>query len=127
VYQKQVVEPIANGGKNTACLKDRNKAINLKLLQRYLNFGLSRPTWAAFTDRVFSNFAQGSPVVAPEALINPFLQTCSLLILSLREPCKTLHKTAREFDVRLDGLHIDIELLKQMPVWFHIGASPDLI
>ncbi|KAJ7867326.1 hypothetical protein B0H14DRAFT_2347013, partial [Mycena olivaceomarginata] len=59
------------GGKNLVCLKDRNKAINLKVLQRYLNFG------AAFTDRVFAKFAQGSPVVAPEARINPFLQTWS--------------------------------------------------
>jgi hypothetical protein len=42
------------GGKNLVCIKDRNKAINLKLLQRYLNFGPARPAYTFFLDHIFA-------------------------------------------------------------------------
>ncbi|KAJ7938948.1 hypothetical protein B0H13DRAFT_1851123 [Mycena leptocephala] len=67
-----------------------------------------------------------SPAVTPECRINPFRQTWSPSIRSLREPCKSLFKTAQEFDVKLDGLNIDSELKNQIPIWFHFGASPAL-
>ncbi|KAJ7254130.1 hypothetical protein C8J57DRAFT_948763, partial [Mycena rebaudengoi] len=119
-------QPISNGSKNMVCLEDRNKATNLKVLQRYLIFDVSRPTWAAFTDRVFAKNVPAAPVVSPDARINPFLQTWSPLILPLKEPCPTFIKTARDFDVQPDGLNIETELKQKMPIWFHIGASVKL-
>ncbi|KAJ7484766.1 hypothetical protein B0H11DRAFT_1722699 [Mycena galericulata] len=105
------------------CLKDRNKAIGLKLLQRYLSFGPSRPTWAPITDRIFTKNIPTQPVVPPETRKNPFLQTWTPLSRSIPEPCNTLLKTAKEFNVKFDCLDIDEELKKQLPIWFHIGAD----
>ncbi|KAJ7868260.1 hypothetical protein B0H14DRAFT_2266997, partial [Mycena olivaceomarginata] len=103
-----------------------NKAINLKLLQRYLNLAQpaqrGEPLWTPFLPQKLP----ASPPVTPECRINPFLQTWSPSIRSLREPCKSLFKTAQEFDVKLDGLNIDSELKNQKPIWFHFGASPAL-
>jgi hypothetical protein len=92
------------------CLKDRNKAINLKLLKRYLNFDVSKRRWADVTDRVFAKNVPAAPVVSPETRINPFLQTWSPLLLPRKEPCRMLIKTAREFGVQLDGLNIETAL-----------------
>ncbi|KAJ6611211.1 hypothetical protein B0H10DRAFT_1810082 [Mycena sp. CBHHK59/15] len=48
------------------------------------------------------------------------------MILSLPEPCKTILKTAHEFNVRLDALNVDNELKCSLPIWFHPAADKNL-
>ncbi|KAJ6618105.1 hypothetical protein B0H10DRAFT_1795903, partial [Mycena sp. CBHHK59/15] len=95
-------------------------------LQRYLNFGPTRPTYTFFLDQIFAKHVPDSPIVSPDCRINPFLQTWSPMILSLPEPCKTILKTAHEFNVRLDALNVDNELKCSLPIWFHPAADKNL-
>jgi hypothetical protein len=57
------------GGKKLVCIKDRNKAINLKLLQKYLKFDPARPTCAPFLDPIIAKYVPASPIVSPECRI----------------------------------------------------------
>jgi hypothetical protein len=104
----------------------RNKAIDLKLLQKYLNFGSARPIYAPFLDQILAKYDPASPIVSPECRINPFFQTWSPMISSLPEPCKNLLKTSREFNVRLDALDISDEVKRGLPIWFHPAANQEL-
>lgn len=63
----------AAGGKKLISIKDRNKAIKLKSLQRYLNLGSIRPVYAFFLNRIFAKKVSSSPIVDPKCRINPFL------------------------------------------------------
>ncbi|KAJ7672041.1 hypothetical protein B0H14DRAFT_2424214, partial [Mycena olivaceomarginata] len=119
-------QPIEAGGKNLLCLEDRNRAINLKILQRYLTFGPTRAKWTNFTDRIFAKHLPLSPIVTPESRINPLLQTWSPLISSLREPCKSLYKTVKDFNVRIDVLGVSPELKRFLPIWFHVAANSEI-
>ncbi|KAJ6609964.1 hypothetical protein B0H10DRAFT_1812466, partial [Mycena sp. CBHHK59/15] len=35
-------------------------------------------------------------------------------------------KTAKEFNFRLDAMDVNIELKKQLLIWLHVAASPEL-
>ncbi|KAJ7657424.1 hypothetical protein DFH06DRAFT_991016, partial [Mycena polygramma] len=48
------------------------------------------------------------------------------MITLLPEPCKTLLKTASDFNIRLDALNIDDEVKRGLPIWFHPAASKEL-
>lgn len=126
INQETMMAPISQGGKKMVSIEDRNDAIQLMWIKGYLKLGPDRPQWAYFADAIIAKQVQPSPVVKPAAQKNIFTQTWKPIVKHLPKNLKNMLKTAKKFGVRLEATVVSKDLMRQMPVWFHIGANQDL-
>ncbi|KAG1763208.1 hypothetical protein EV702DRAFT_1051930 [Suillus placidus] len=70
--------------------------------------------------------AQHSPIVKPNAKINSFLQSWSPSQKKLPSHLRRIVQTAKKYTIRWEAITINPSIARQLPVWFHIGASDDL-
>jgi hypothetical protein len=118
--------PIREGGKNILNLRDRNDAIELKWLKGLLAPLPERPQWAFFAHALIAKAAQSSPIVRPEAKINTFLQTWDPSPKRLPTHLKRIFKTAKKYNLRWEAISVEPEVARQLPIWFHLGASDNI-
>lgn len=118
--------PTNEGGKNILNLRDRNEAIELKWLKSLLAPSPERAPWTFFAHALIAKAARSSPVAKPEAKINTFLQTWEPSYKKLPTHLKRILKTAKKFNVRWEAISIAPEIARQLPIWFHLGASNDI-
>lgn len=114
---------IKEGGKNILNLHDHNKAIGLKWLKGLLAPRTVRPPWAFFAHTLIAKAACSSPVAKPKAKINTFLQTWEPSMKKLPTHLRHIIKTAKKFNIRWEAISIMPDIVKQLPIWFHIGVS----
>lgn len=126
VSMDMLCAPVAKGGKNVLHLKSRNEAIELKWLKGLLAPIETRPLWAGFAHAILAKAAQNSPVVKLSAKINPFLQTWSPSKKKLSSHLQRITKAADKYRVRWEAININPDVSRQLPIWFHIGASENL-
>ncbi|KAG1890712.1 uncharacterized protein F5891DRAFT_1197797 [Suillus fuscotomentosus] len=126
VSMKTLCAPIAKGGKNVLHLKSHNKAIKLKWLKGLLAPIETRPRWAFFANAILAKAALNSPIVKHSAKINPFLQTWSPSQKRLPSNLRRIIQTAKKYGTRWEAITINPSIARELPVWFHIGASADL-
>lgn len=123
VNKETTYAPVTMGGRNLLDLPVRNEAIMVTWIKSYLNFGLNRPTWAYVADVLISqNAHQGDHNVSVELRDNIFLQSWDTTTNRLPDDLGKLVKTARKYDVRLEGLAFSREILREMPIWYHVKS-----
>lgn len=126
VSMETLCAPVAKGGKNVLHLKSCNEAIELKWLKGLLTPIKTRPQWAFFVNAILARAALNSPIVKPNAKINPFLQTWSPSQKKLPAHLRRIILTAKKYGTRWEAITINPSIARELPVWFHIGASMDL-
>jgi len=110
-------------------LEQRNQAIEIIWLKKYLNFGEDRPQWALVLDETMKLRVpiteKGTPM---EVRVNVFLQTWKTHTHAIRtsKTIRSLIKTAKVFNVRPEGLIISPEIQREMPLWLHREADPKI-
>ncbi|TBU36216.1 hypothetical protein BD309DRAFT_985100 [Dichomitus squalens] len=55
----------------------------------------------------------------------PLLTVLGPLFQNLPQPVKALITTAKKFGVRMDGLAVARNILRELPMWFHAHADPE--
>ncbi|KAH9920048.1 uncharacterized protein B0H18DRAFT_881390, partial [Fomitopsis serialis] len=122
--------PIKAGGLGLLDIQSRNEAIDLVWLRRYLTLGEDRPTWAFAMDAIIGKHAtRDAGAIRPNAQINMFLQSWNPSVSSrstLPLYIKNMLTTGRRYGVHLEALKVDGPLKKQLPAWYHIGATKAL-
>ncbi|KAJ7158224.1 hypothetical protein C8R43DRAFT_882676, partial [Mycena crocata] len=127
INQELLLLPVEEGGKNLLSIKDRNDAINLKTLQKYLDDGEDRGAWCYLADKSLNKNVASGIVVPENARTSTFIQKWAPLQKKLPKPLKRMYKTAQKFGLRLDALSLSQDLKEIMPIWFHHGATEDLV
>lgn len=118
--------PIEVGGKNMLNLTHRNDAIELMWLKGLLKPPNKRPTWAFFADALIAHNARPAPSVSTNTKINSFLQTWKPLTRKLPPSIQRMLKVAKTYHVKWDACRIPPNIARQLPIWFHLGATPHL-
>jgi exonuclease III len=120
--------PLLEGGKKILDIKARNEAIQLTWLQTYLSPRESRPKWAYVADEIIkSNTPKAKANMDAKAAINCFLQSWDPKIRTgMPEELLEMMKVANKYDVALEALMVDEPVMRQMPLWYHIGANDTL-
>lgn len=98
----------------------------MKWLKGLLALRRERPPWAFFAHAIIAKAAQNAPVVRPNAKMNSFLQTWGPSHKRLPNHLKHIFKAAKKYNVRWEAISIDPEIVHQLPIWFHLGASDDV-
>jgi exonuclease III len=120
--------PLAEGGKKILDLKARNEAIQLTWLQVYLTLDERRPKWAFVADELIRrNIPKAKASIDPKAAIQCFLQKWDPKSTE-GMPAELLEmmKVARKYNTAFDALTINLDVKRQMPMWYHMGASEAL-
>ncbi|KAJ7239220.1 hypothetical protein B0H12DRAFT_1025257, partial [Mycena haematopus] len=119
--------PIHEGGKDLLSIKDRNEAIEAKLLRDYLTReGDDRPRWCNLADRRFTREVPTGVTVNKKIRESPFKQTWCPLQKSLPKPLKRMYKSARKLRLKFDALALSKDIKNELPVFFHIGGKKAL-
>lgn len=99
-------------------------------LKSYLNFGPDRPLWALVADALMAlNVPVSKDKVDPLIKLSPFLQSWKTRSSSKGEICRditSLFRTAKEFNVRLENIALERDIILSMPLWYHIEADSRL-
>ena len=114
------------GGKGLLHLKHRNDAIKLVWLKKLLTPRHKRSTWTSFADAILAHYSSKTPVVKIKARTNYFLQTWNINVTKLPPHLRRIIKVVRSHNLFLDAPTFSPDLLRQSPIWFHIGATPAL-
>lgn len=119
--------PITEGGKNLLDLTARNKAIQLTWVKTYLQLGPCRPTWTYIADFLINqNIPNYQHATDPISRLNTFLQTLNATTQAASKLPKDLSEMlniAKEFNVAFQPILLSNDLKRQLPIWFHIGAT----
>jgi hypothetical protein len=120
--------PLNKGGKKILDIKARNEAIQMTWLQTYLSPRGVRPKWAYVADEIIRrNIPKSKATLDAKAAVNCFLQSWNPKAKSgMPEELIDMMKVAKKYDVALDALMVDEEVMRQMPIWFHLGANGSL-
>ncbi|THU82375.1 hypothetical protein K435DRAFT_584528, partial [Dendrothele bispora CBS 962.96] len=97
-------------------------------LKAYLSFGPDRPLWAVFADALLAQKVPGSEsAVDPLLRINTFLQSWNTYRNNKQIPeLKELLDTAQKYNLRIEGIAFSKEMVRKMPVWYHVEADPKI-
>ncbi|KNZ82218.1 hypothetical protein J132_04178 [Termitomyces sp. J132] len=112
VNAETMFKPLHDGGRVLVDIK--NKAINIMWLRSYLKFGSEQPMWAKVADVLM---AMNAP------------KNMRTIVSSHREICPdimSIIKTAKEFNVRPEGLAFSREIMEELPIWYHFAADPKI-
>ena len=130
VSMDAMCRPVTEGGLGLLDVKARNKAIDLMWTKRYLSLGEDRPMWALAADVLMSKSAsKDAGAIRATAQINTFLQSWSPSVhkaSKLPEYLKRMLATAKECNVSFAAIKLDSRMKKQLPVWYHLGATKKL-
>lgn len=130
VNEQTMFKPLNEGGRALVDIKTRNKAIDVMWLKSYLKLGPNRPLWAYVADALMAeNVPKTSNNIDDRVKSNPFLQTWKTKSSVQGKICSDitkLFKTAKEFNVRPEGLAFSRDILRDMPIWYHHAANPKL-
>ncbi|KIJ09912.1 hypothetical protein PAXINDRAFT_17028 [Paxillus involutus ATCC 200175] len=116
----------AKGGRNLLNLKARNEAIELTRLKGLVAPPDARPQWAHFALALLATHRKPSPAVDERTRINPFLQTWETTTRKTPSTLKRILKVAKKYNVKLATGDLSTEAKRQLPIWFHIGATNEL-
>ncbi|KAF8869203.1 hypothetical protein CPB85DRAFT_1241644, partial [Mucidula mucida] len=124
VNKETVYAPIEEGGRNLLDILLRNEAITITWLKSYLDFGPNHPTWAAAVDAIVAHHMPASEenVDLTQRMI-VFLQSWKASNTKLPDDIKRMFQTAMKYNVTLDGLALSREILREMPIWYHIKSK----
>jgi len=112
------------GGQNLLDIAARNKAIAIMWLKSYLNFGVDRPMWAFVANRLIASASTAKEKnIDDDIKINLFLQTWNTKKQSLPDDLENMISIATKYRVRLEGRAFARNILRQMPIWFHIQSN----
>ena len=123
---KLLCAPANSGGKGLLNLKLRNEAIEMVWLRKLLTPRHKRSSWTDFANAILSHYCSKTPMAKTEARINYFLQTWNINITKLPSHLQRIIKVARSHNLFLDAPTFSPRLLRQSPIWFHMGATPAL-
>lgn len=130
VNETTMYEPFDKGGRALVDIRTRNKAINIMWLKSYLKFGNDRPLWALVADALMAdNTPKSEENVDDRIKVSPFLQSWKTKVSSRGDTSPditSLFRIATEFNVRPEGLAFSRDILRQMPIWYHIAADPKI-
>jgi hypothetical protein len=120
--------PLTDGGKKILDLKARNEAIQLTWLQAYLTLNDQRPKWAYIADELIRrNIPKEKKNLESKAAIQCFLQTWDPKVTEgMPTELLEMMKVARKYGTTFDALTVDLEVKRQMPIWYHLGANESL-
>jgi exonuclease III len=120
--------PLGEGGKKILDIKARNEAIQLTWLQTYLAIGNDRPKWAYVADELIrNNLPKQKANVEPSAAILCLLQSWSPKATEgMPSELLEMMKIARKYDTSFDSPTVGLEVKRQMPIWYHRGATEKL-
>jgi hypothetical protein len=120
--------PLTKGGKKILDIKARNDAIQLTWLQTYLSPRDTRPKWAYVADEIIRrNIPKAKANLDSKAAVNCFLQTWSpKKKTGMPEELIEMMKVVSKYDVALETQMVDDPVMRQMPLWYHIGATDTL-
>jgi hypothetical protein len=120
--------PLLGGGKKILDIKARNEAIQLTWLQTYLSPRGTRPKWAYVADEIIrNNIPKAKASLDSKAAVNCFLQTWDPKKKSgMPDELIEMMKVANKYDVALEAQMVDDQVIRQMPIWYHIGATETL-
>ncbi|KAJ3837973.1 hypothetical protein F5878DRAFT_507822, partial [Lentinula raphanica] len=94
-------------------------------LKSYLNFGPDRPIWASVADALFAfHTPESERSVEDLVKINVFLQSWKTKRRDLPKDLQDILKVGSKYGVRLEGLAFSRDILRQMPIWYHIESQP---
>lgn len=130
IQMETLFRPREEGGLNVLDLKTRNKAIDIMWLKSFLDISPARPKWAYIADILIGEcVTKSSGKVDQISKLNTFLQTWDPNTSpSSKIPHEIIRmlKIAKRSDTRFDALRISQKIRKDLPAWFHIGASERL-
>ena len=130
VNEQTMFKPLDKGGRAMIDLKSRNKAISVIWLRSFLKLGPDCPMWAYVADvLIAANVALGDKQVDKRVMLSSFLQSWKTKSSSRSGVCQDivdLLKTAKEFNVRPEGLAFDHNITRNLPIWYHFAAAPRL-
>jgi hypothetical protein len=120
-------QPMKQGGLNLLDIKAQNEAIDIMWLKDYLNFSLSRPTWAVLIDLLIN--ATTPLNISPLGRFNTYTQnwnppTRGPRLSSLNKDIRRMIKTAKKYNTNLTALQIASNVSARLPAWYHINAKP---
>lgn len=125
LYKKQ-----EEGGIGLLDIESRNEAIEMMWLKKYLDLSQNRPAWAYIVDAILNkHVTKNSGAIRPEAQINSFLQTWNPSTTgktNLPKYLKKLITTAKKQRVSFAAIKLEKHLMKQLPIWYHLGAETKL-
>jgi hypothetical protein len=103
-----------------------NDAIEITWLRDYLNFSLSRPTWAKVTDLTLR--AAAPPGTSTLARTNSFLQswnppTRGQRLTILNNDTIRMLKAGRKYHTNLAAICLSPDLRGHLPAWYHLKAA----
>ncbi|KAH9913115.1 uncharacterized protein B0H18DRAFT_888831, partial [Fomitopsis serialis] len=123
-------KPRIEGGIGLLDIATRNEAIELTWITKYLDLSETRPKWAYVLDAILSHHTtKDAGAIRPEAQINSFLQSWKPATSGrsgLSTQIKSVLKTAKKHDVSFAAIRLHSDLKKQLPVWYHLGATSAL-
>lgn len=122
--------PLDEEEKALVDIRMRNKAIDIMWLKSYLKIGQERPIWAYVADAIMA----GSMLKSEESIDNrvkvlPLLQSWRTRVSPQKEVCPDIVKlinTAKDFNVRLNGIAFSRNVMQELPIWFHFAVDPKL-
>ncbi|OJT09006.1 Ribonuclease H1 [Trametes pubescens] len=121
--------PVAMGGLALLDVKARNEAMELMWLKTYLKLGPSRPRWAHVADALFAHAVSAvSSNVDRSARVNPFLQSWTVSTrkkAGLPAYLRGMVMAAKKYGVSLAPLLPDDSIKLALPIWYHVGLSPE--
>jgi hypothetical protein len=124
INQETIHAPFEQGGRCLLDITSQNEAIAIMWLKSCLNLGPNRPDWAYAADSIIAlNPPANQRNINQNVKINPFLQSWNTQVSKLPSDLQILFKIGRKYGIRLEGRIFSQEILREMPVWFHIESS----
>ena len=122
--------PIEEGGIGLLDLETRNEAIELTWLRRYLDLSPQRPVWAWAADVLISRSASADAgAITAKAQLNTFLQAWAPSLgprSSLPRHLKDMLRVAKKHHACFAAIKLSRKAKKDLPIWYHLGASRKL-
>ncbi len=126
VSMEQVCAPVECGGLGILDLEARNDAIDVIWLKTYLDFSSHRPVWAYVVDDIFARTVTLDCTAKDETTrVNPLLQGWRPKVLALPRPLQALIHVADKYNLRAEGLAFSRDILRSMPMWYHLHADTE--
>ncbi|KAK7016574.1 hypothetical protein R3P38DRAFT_2541930, partial [Favolaschia claudopus] len=113
------------GGRNLLDIIARNEAITITWLKSYLKFGTDRPLWAFAADELqaINILGKHGNVIDKNLRHSVFLQSWTSARTDLPKDLNDLMKVALERDVKMEGLAFSREVMRSLPIWYHIKST----
>ena len=124
VNMEQVCAMFERGGLQLLDLEVCNNVIDVMWLKVYLDFSANRPTWTYVMDDIFTRTVTIDCSAKDKSMcINPFLQNWKPKMTALAQPLQALIKVSWKYNLRAEGLAFSQEILRGMPMWYHVYAD----